>query len=280
MTCPKCRARPKTHGKFWIKKGRYIPKHDHQPVQRYKCKLCGTNFSARTFSPIYRQHKPWLNEPLRKALASSVTFRRSAVIFGVARNTVVAKFIWIAQRSRREHLKMLAHREDKVRSVEFDEMETYQASRLNMLSISMAVDSATGDILHAKVARMRPKGRLAQKYPNAWQRWNVDNRRQASEAVLKRVASLADPNVTVSCDGKRAYSPLIKAQLPNARLQAVPRFAKNGHVLSKFNHVAAKIRADLARMRRRTWACTRKWQNLQHHLYLYIGWNNRYNLAV
>ena len=57
-----------------------------------------------------------------------------------------------------------------MKTVEFDEMESYQASRFNMLSISMAVQDKTEFILDARVALMRPKGALTKKYPNARKR--------------------------------------------------------------------------------------------------------------
>jgi transposase-like protein len=280
--CPKCRARNVAGGRFYTKQGYYISKHNHQPVPRCRCKSCGANFSAHTFSDSFRQHKPQLNSRLYAVLCSGMTFRRSARVFGVSRNTITSKFNWLAAKARRLHVRALQHHTSSMKTIEFDEMESYQASRLNMLSISMAVQDKTGFILDARVALMRPKGQLAKKYPNAWRRWNQDTRKEASTSVLRRVNRLSGGQATVRCDGKPQYRTLIAANIASPSLELCkrdPSHPEDWKVINYFNHVAAKIRADLARMRRRTWACTRKWQNLQKHLYLYMAWNNRYALS-
>ena len=277
---PKCRARNDETGLFYTKRGYYVTKHNHQPVPRYRCKRCRANFSAHTFSDTYRQHKPQLNSMVFSVLCSGMTFRRSVRVFRVSRNTVTAKFHWLSSKARRLHVLAMQENTPK-KEVEFDEMESYQASRLNMLSISMAVDKGSGQILDARVAVMRPKGMLAKKKPVAWKRWNRDTRKQDNESVLRRVKRLSVGDVLVRCDGKSQYPPLIKAQIKDARIEICkrnPAEPEDWKVTSYFNHVAAKIRADLARMRRRTWAHTKKWQNLQKHLYLYMAWNNGYSL--
>lgn len=279
--CPKCRARNDEAGLFYAKQGYYITKHNHQPVPRYKCKRCGANFSAHTFSETYRQHKPELNQSVFAVLCSGMTFRRSAKVFKVSRNTVTAKFHWLAAKAKRLHVLAMQGNDRPPKEVEFDEMETYQASRLNMLSISMAVDRTSGHILDARVALMLPKGHLARLYPNAWRRWNKDTRKQATQSVLRRVGRLSTSDVLIRCDGKVQYPPLIKAQIKGAKIEICkrdPAHPEDWRITSYFNHVAAKIRADLARMRRRTWAHTKKWQNLQKHLYLYIAWQNGYGM--
>jgi transposase-like protein len=279
--CPQCRARKDATGCFYTKQGYYTPKHNHQPVPRYRCRMCGAGFSARTFSDTYRQHRPELNIWVYAVLCSGMTFRRTARVFKASRNTVTAKFHWLAGKARRLHVKALHSYRSDGKVVEFDEMESYQASRLNMLSISMAVEDKTQRILDARVALMRPKGQLAKKHPNAWKRWNLDTRKQASTAVLRRVNRLSCGNALIRCDGKSQYRTLIKAHIARPRIELCrrdPGHPEEWRITNYFNHVAAKLRADLARMRRRTWACTRKWQNLQKHLYLYMAWNNGYRM--
>jgi transposase-like protein len=280
--CPKCRARNNGSRRFYTKQGYFKTKHDHQPVPRYRCKHCGANFSSHTFRDTYRQHKPRLNRKVYKLLCSGVTFRRSAKILRVSRNTVTAKFHWLCAKARKCHVRALKTWRGSVTTVEFDEMESYQGSRLNMLSLSMAVEKERGLILDARVALMRPKGMLAKKCPKARLRWNQDTRKEASTSVLRRVNRLAGGRVTIRCDGKPQYRTLIKDNVRSYFIEICSR--EPGHPetwrrTNYFNHVAAKIRADLARMKRRTWACTRKWQNLQKHLYLYMAWNNQYKVA-
>lgn len=279
--CPRCRARNSPAGRFYSKYGYFTPRHNHQPVPRYRCKLCKAHFCARSFSDTFREHKPSLNPAVFKALCSGMTFRRSAAVLRVSRNTVTAKFHKLAAKAKRLHVKALQARRRSMSIVEFDEMESYQASRLNMLSIALAVQPKSGFILDARVARMRPKGLLARKYPNAWRRWSKDTRKATCGGVLRRVQRASRGAVVVRCDAKPQYPELIRRHVKKARIELCrrdPGFPETKRFTGYLNHAAAKLRADLARLRRRTWACTRRWQNLQQHLYLYMAWSNGYRM--
>jgi len=119
-------------GFFWHK-GSYRTKHDRLDVPRYQCKGCKTTFSSRHGSPIAGQHKPQINEPLAKLLSSGVAQRRAAIVLGINKVTVARKFAWLAERARLAHVAALAS------YVQFDEMETFEHSKLKPLSISLAV---------------------------------------------------------------------------------------------------------------------------------------------
>jgi transposase-like protein len=279
--CPKCRARNSSSGRFYSKYGCFTPRHNHQPVPRYRCRLCHAHFSSRSFSNTFREHKPKLDPLVFNALCSGMTFRRTAKVLRVSRNTVTAKFHKLAAKARRLHVRALQQRLHSMTAVEFDEMESYQGSRLNMLSIPLAVQPKSGFILDARVARMRPKGMLARKHPNAWRRWSEDTRKEACGAVLRRVQRLSGGGVLVRCDAKPQYPGLIRAYVKGAQIELCrrgPDFPESRRFTGYLNHAAAKLRADLARLRRRTWACTRRWQNLQQHLYLYMAWSNGYRM--
>lgn len=280
--CPKCRARNSSAGRFYSKYGYFTPKHNHQPVPRYRCRFCKTHFSSRSLSDTFREHKPRLNPLIFNALCSGMTFRRTAKVLGVSRNTITAKFHKLAAKAKRLHVRALQQRLRSMSAVEFDEMESYQGSRLNMLSIPLAVQPKSGFILDARVALMRPKGMLAKKHPSAWRRWNRDTRKEACRAVLRRVQRLSRGSMLVRCDGKAQYPGLIRACVKQVHIELCrrdPDFPESRRFTGYLNHAAAKLRADLARLRRRTWACTRRWQNLQQHLYLYMAWNNRYRMC-
>jgi len=42
----------------------------------------------------------------------------------------------------------------------------------------------------------------------------------------------------------------------------------------------AKMRADIARLRRKTWCISKLAARLQDHLNLYIAWQNRYRMSI
>jgi len=163
-------------------------------------------------------------------------------------------------------------------------METYEKTKCKPISVVLAVRPKTGFIIGALVAKMRCKGKLAvisrSKYPN----WNVDNRGAKCKKVLEIIKNISRDRLVIATDSKLAYISLIQSTIPHAIhdrfISRKTTNKKDRDPLFQLNHVCAKIRADLARMRRKTWACTKKWQNLQKHLYIYIAWNNRYNLDL
>jgi len=283
---PKCKTNLTSNSsrKNFIKKGYYKTKHNHQPVPRYKCNVCGANFSSHTFRETYNHKKPYINESAFGLFSSSVTIRRAMKLLKVAKKTVERKFQFAAKLAERKHKEELA--KIKTSYVQFDEMETCEATKCKPLSIALAVRPKTGFIIDAQVAKMKCKGKLKNllSISQLKYNWNVDNRGAKCKKVLETIKSVSKDHLTIASDSKKAYISLIKNNLPNAiHTRYLSRKSKNKKErdpLFKLNHVCAKIRADLSRMRRRTWAITKKWENLQKHLYIYIAWCNHYHLDL
>jgi transposase-like protein len=274
IACPICGSLS------FIKKGYYTTKHNHQPVPRYKCKDCHANFSSHSNRETFGQHRPDLNQQIFELASSSVTMRRIAIVAKCSRLTVERKLIFIAEQARLSHEQFLSQKINETKSVHFDEMETYQHTKCKPLSIALAVDNESGDIIDAQVAKMRCKGKLATISANKYPEWNTDNRKEASLRVIHTIKKMSCEDVVVISDGKKVYPDIIHAVLPMAQVvQHVKKKAKYDPLFT-INHTSAKIRADLSRMRRRTWATTKKWQNLQRHLLIYIAWNNGYALKL
>src|ERR1017187_1485958 len=107
--CPneKCSVTSLDDSKFYIKKGYYKTKHNHQPVPRYKCKHCGQNFSSHTNRETVGQHKPHLNERVFELISSGVTLRRTAIILKTTKKTVESKFQFISKLAEEAHKKFL-----------------------------------------------------------------------------------------------------------------------------------------------------------------------------
>ncbi len=281
--CPNtdCQCSKGNNGKFYIKKGFYKTKYNYQWVQRYQCKFCGTFFSTHSFNDTFGQHKPNKNTEIFNLLSSGVTLRRIAKIMNVARKTVERKFNWLSTKSVELHQQALIRGDLNTSYVQFDEMETCEGSKKRPLSISLAVRAKTGQIIDVGVAKMKLKGKLAAKYPDNIFNWGEDNREEISKNVFKTVETIAKSEITIACDKKPSYPNIIKSVLPTAKIQTHKRGIEKTEFdpIFKLNHIAAKIRADLSRMRRRTWSITKKWKNLQKHLYIYIAWNNKYCLT-
>ena len=288
---------------FYTRKGSYRTKHDHQLVRRYRCKECRRWFNSRTFSPTAGQHKPDVNGQIMDLICSGVTMRRAARIVGVAKKTIERKVRWLADQSRKAHDRFLADPPERTSYIQMDEMETYEHAKLKPLSIALAVRYKTGRILGAKIATMNCHGKMA---PISRKFYGVrlDTRADAFKAVLGNVAKVAKAGITVATDGKDAYVPMIRKVVPGAihaihvrpkrprETTAAPTSVPNPpsapgsapptkpwDPLYRLNQTAAKLRADISRLARKTWSASKCAAGLDDHLAIYVAFNNGYALA-
>jgi len=195
----------------------------------------------------------------------------------------------MAHLAKEEHQRRIKAGYFKSAHIQFDEMETFEHTRLKPLSIPLAVRARTGQIIGASVATMNCKGPLAaisrQKYGV-----RVDTRQSASQSVLELVEQCSKKDIRVVTDNKQEYGGLIKKCVPHAKHEKTHRQCKSAGDKSDrrnkndkmftLNASAAKIRHDLSRMARRVWVTTKKPEYLQAHLDLYIAYNNKYELAA
>ena len=212
-----------------------------------------------------------------------------AIVLKVNRKTIVRKFLFVARLAREEHQRRLKAGEIKTGFIQFDEMETFEHTRLKPLSIALAVRAKTGQILASEVATMNCKGPLA---PLSQRKYGFrkDTRPVAREAVLFAVKACSHKELLIVSDKHPDYPGLIHKALPYATHQRVKRtqsdlgltpHRKNQRdAMFTLNYTAAKIRHDLSRMARKVWVTTKRKERLQAHLDLYIAWNNGYRLVA
>lgn len=170
--------------------------------------------------------------------------------------------------------------------IQFDEMETYEGSKLKPLSIALAVRSRTGQILDAQVATMNCHGKMVRLSRRIYG-LRRNTRRKACQRVMETVNSVATPSLIIAGDAKASYPFIVRTVMPDARMQPVLSRAKTLKLggkakdfdpMFRLNHTAAKLRADVGRLSRRTWSASKKASRLQDHLMLYIAYNNGYRL--
>jgi|GEM_PF-4824482 len=120
--CPnlECKEHDNPSDDFYIKKGYFKTKHNHQPVPRYQCKTCGTKFSSHTFRDTLNQKKPYLNEEIFKLYSSGMTLRRLAKVLKCHQQTVANKLIFLGSKcvsskaeNRRNHRCWRSHNESQ-----------------------------------------------------------------------------------------------------------------------------------------------------------------------
>jgi len=203
--------------------------------------------------------------------------RRVAKHIGIDRKTVARKLQYLAEQAREAHTTALASPGIKTEYVQFDEMETYEVSKLKPLSIALAVRAKTGQILGAKVAEMNCHGKTASASVRKYGR-RTDGRMRATKSVLGNVVKVSKAKLTIATDKKQAYRTIIKQVLPGARhdVYASRTTVSTADPLFRLNHTCAKIRADLSRMSRKTWSASKKATALQDNLDVYVAYNNGY----
>ena len=276
--CPnkKCKAKGKD---FFVKSGYFTTKYNHQPAPRYKCLKCGCVFSSHSKRAVRGQKKPHINKHIFKWVCSGVPINRIAANLEINKITVMKKIAWLANEARKEHEKAIEAGTLSTGYAQFDELETFEHSRLKPLSIAVAVRPKTGQILGVDIATMNAKGTQAAKSRELYG-LREDTRDEATLNVLKMVARVARKDFTLGCDGKPSYPKLIKRAIPHANIQAQV-FDENAELdpLFGINHLFAAMRADLAPLARRSWNTTKKPQALLDLLWVYVAWVNQYDIV-
>jgi transposase-like protein len=287
---PDCKHHTEPAKGWYVKNGYYKTKHNHQPVPRYKCKACKTNFSSHTFRDTYKQKRPELNKLIFKMYSSNTSQNRLAKVLGCNRKTVVKKIRFLACKARNIHEAKLKT-EFEIRVVQFDEMETFEHTRKKPVSISIAVEVErfekdgkwfyrAGRIIDAIAGSMPCKGWLAAKSRELYGN-REDQRYECGMDVLESVKTASSERLKIMSDGKRAYPNMFAEVLPQAEIAVVNRKQNQGSEydpMFSLNHTCALLRHDLSRLARKSWVTTKNIEGLQYHLDLYLAYRNGYVL--
>ena len=269
-----------------VRNGSFYRKSDSRRIKRYVCKACGHYFSRSTLQRSYYQKARRLTQPLSQLLVSGVSQRRAALILRVNRKTVVRRFRFIANEAKIKHLKWLqplSH--TPIRSVQFDDLETSEHTKLNPLSVALAVEPNTRKILSFEVSRMPARGLLAdlarKKYGH-----RADDRAQGWERLFKGLTPYIAANAEWKSDSNPHYPSHLKKHFPQSKHSTVKggrgAITAQGELkklrfdpIFSLNHTCAMLRANLNRLFRRTWCTTKTINGLVDHLSIYIEYHNR-----
>ena len=287
---PSCKYHHPPRHRFYIKKGYFITKWNHQRVPRYQCLDCKKGFSSHTFYRTYRQKKPYLNETIFKFYTSATTQRRLARVLDVNLKTVVRKFLFLAKNAELNHLEKLSQKAFDVTHSQFDEMLTFEHTRLKPLSIALAVQKKDSKLIDIQVAQSHYQGVLSSV---AFKKYGPreDQSHEARRQVLATLQSQIKSSCHLVTDAKPVYRTDVASLVPKVKLvQVKNRGARLQRLLNakrrnfqdpmfELNLVAAKIRHDLSRMARKVWVTTKRQDRLQKHLMLFLASQNGYLIA-
>ncbi len=259
----------------------YFPRGaDSKKIPRFKCKSCSITFSSATFSVNFRQKKRRLNPPIYKLFSSGCSQRRMAKILKTNLKTVARKLKFLASLCEEE---TKAYVESlRLTEIQFDEMETFEHTKLKPLSIPLAVEKHTRKILGIKVCEMPAKGLIAERSRKKYGKRH-DHRTRAIKEMFKAVK--LQPGASIESDQNPRYKMLVDKYFPDAdytqykgRLGCVTGQGelKEGGMdpLFSLNHTCAMIRDSVKRLARRTWCTTKKKEMLQMHLNIYVHYHN------
>lgn len=266
-------------GGTFIKKGFFKVRRLNQYIRRFECKQCHCTFSSRSFKPDFRHKKMDLNKPLQQLLTEGNSIRASARILNMTYKNTYKKFLWLIKQAKvtRERLIFSA------KKIYFDEMETIHHTKCKPLSIAVAVNEDY-QILALQVAEMPAKGRLAR-----FSVMKYGPRKDERDSVMGEVFRclknrLSRPPENIYSDAKSSYRKHVEGTFPQSTYEVHNRADKERHrdrlheklhkkrfdPLFAVNQRCAKLRSDIRRLTRRSWCTTKKPENLQGQLDLYI----------
>lgn len=284
ITCPKCKAQRSDPQRI-VRHGFFYRTSDSQKLTRYRCKACKLTFSSATLSDCYMQKRRRLNTPLTRLLTAGVSQRRAAFLLGCNLKTVARKLRHNARLARRRVQKKTA-RYRLCERVQFDDMETFEHSKLKPLSITLAVEAESRRILGFEVSQISAKGHLSEisrkKYGP-----RPSNRAAKRAKLFSRLQGLVQERATWESDQDPHYPVTVRRFFPKATHLTTP--GRRGCVVGQgelksggydplfwLNHTAAELRANVNRLFRRSWCTTKKISSLVDHLWLYVDFHNSY----
>ena len=268
-----------------VRAGYYRNRILRRKIQRYRCKICGTHYSSQTHHPTYYQKRPDLNPKIRDLLCSQVSQRRSARLLGVSRRTVVKKFRFMARLASIENEKRLHELAlTRVNDIQFDDLITSIHTKCKPVSVSLAVNGKTREILGFQVSDLPARHPLVEvalaKYGQ-----RKDERPFGLGRLFTALSRIVNEKAKVVSDCDPEYPGFVSKHLPTAHYERIKsRRARSqgfGELkrigfdpIFSLNHTCAMLRANLNRLARSTWATSKTKIGLIQHLELYAHYHN------
>ncbi|MFK8138619.1 MAG: hypothetical protein AB8E15_09690 [Bdellovibrionales bacterium] len=276
--CPRCN----NSDIFHIRNGFF--KSGSRRIQRYRCTLCKKEFSDATFQLRYRMRKRKIHGQVERELCTGSSLRSAAKNLNITYNTIVRKLDFLAKKARFMERKRVENLKG-LQEIQFDDMETFEHSKLKPLSITVAVQKKTRLLLGANVSSMPAKGLIAAKSRKKYGH-RIDGRKKQREKLLKKLLPVLDPEVIFETDEHPHYPKGIKKYYPKAT--HITFKGRRGCVVGQgelkaggfdplfsLNHTCAMLRYRVSRLIRRTWVTTKDPARLQDHIDIYIHYHNR-----
>ena len=172
-----------------------------------------------------------------------------------------------------------------VHEMQFDDLETFEHSKMKPLSVTIAVESDTRRILGFRVARMPAKGLLVARSLKKYGK-REDHRKAARISLFHQLKDFIHPLAIVKSDENPHYPRDLKKIFPQCTHRSYK--GRRGCVVGQgelkaggfdpifsLNHSFAMMRANINRLFRRTWNTTKVPERLALHIELYVMFHNQ-----
>lgn len=278
--CPNksCKNHQSSVDKF-VRKGHFYIKCLNQYVRKFQCRSCMKVFSSRTFKIDYRHKRMDKNLLFVKMLIEGNSIRGISRMIGLTYKNTYNKFLWFRSLVEEEKKKLSY----QAKKLQIDELETFHHTKCKPLSVVMIVNEKH-QLLEAKVAEMPAKGKLAAFSRKKYGYRKDERKEKISEALRSVKEKLKHPPVLIESDASPAYPNQVARYFSGVKFIQYNQSKKEKHRLNlhetlhkkKFdplfavNHKCALLRRRLSRLARRTWCTTKKPENLQLHLDIFM----------
>lgn len=253
-------------------------------VQRYFCRDCCRTFSRQSSSNFRGERKSHVNQRLARLLCAGVSQRRCAIELNISRTTVSRKIQRLGLVARLKITTSRKREGGQVKTVVFDEMESFEHTKCKPLSIALAVDKESRRILAVRVARMPAKGLLAHTARRKYGFRKDDRPKSMARMmrILKKNCPAVEKFLSDECPRYPTYlerffpsSVHVKYKGRRGCVVGQGELKRGGFdPLFSLNHTAAMYRDNLKRLARKTWCTTKDPNRLQDLMDLYSYHHN------
>lgn len=172
----------------------------------------------------------------------------------------------------------------KIQRVQLDDLITKEKSKLQPLSVTIAVDENSRRILAVEVSQIPAFGHLSKIARKKYGK-RIDEHEQGLRRVFDQLAPQLSVNAVFKTDEHQRYPKFIRSYFPQSEHLAYKSeracVAGQGELkksrfdpLFAINHTCAMLRANVNRLIRKTWCTTKDPKRLKDHLDIFVYFYN------
>lgn len=293
--CPRadCPSRTTATAFTCHSRGTFRRRCDARVIRRFTCLACSRDFSEQTFRVNYRLKRPDLLLRFFAERISKVTHRQSARINACSRSTEERHFRRLSAHCQAFHAQRLSETAARGGVGEvflLDELETYEHHRTEKpVTVPILIERDSGFVLDARVGalaarrvrgarRRRPSRGATDPSPARTEARKSESRKvvRAAFEVLRATAPKDRP-LCVLTDMKSSYARLLRELFGKRCAHGVTSSRRRREVtnpLWPINHTLARVRDNVSRLVRETWAAAKRGHWLAGHLAIWVCYRN------